>query len=129
MKPNIWYQGKVISGKKLGRALGYPTLNLDNPEALSGEKEGVYVVRVIIDKNQYYGVLFFGPRLILKETRIIIEIFLFNFHRQIYGGDIKYQLISYLRKPANFSSTQALQNQIKKDIKTAKEIIRSLQSN
>lgn len=129
MNHNIWYRGKVIQGNKLGRILGYPTLNLFNPQVLSKNKEGVYVVRVLIEDNQFYGVLFFGSRLILNENNKIVEIFLFDFNQQIYGTIIDYQLISYLRKPANFSTTKALQNQIKTDIKTAKEIIRSLQSN
>ena len=81
----IWLKAKVIEGKKLGRTLGYPTLNLDQPYLLTGKKEGVYACKMKIGGKLYHGALYYGPRLILKEKNNILEIFVFDFTKNNFN--------------------------------------------
>lgn len=118
-----WYKGLVISGNKFGAILGFPTLNIADPKILQKEKLGVYAVFVKIGDKIYRGVLFYGSRLILGETKIILEIFVFNFKRQIYNQSVSFKLIEYLRPPRNFPDIKSFQKQLINDCLKAKKIL------
>jgi len=52
MKKQVnWLTGKVIYGAKLGRTLGYPTVNLENPNVMKEFKKGVYAAKVKINNK------------------------------------------------------------------------------
>lgn len=116
-----WYKAKVIHGKKIAQKLGFPTLNLDNPKVLSDQKEGVYVAKIKIKRKVYDGLLYYGPRLILKEKENIAEIFVFDFGQQIYEETVYFQLIEYLRGCKNFPNLESFKKQLKYDCQKAKE--------
>ena len=116
-----WYQAKVVHGERRGKQLGFPTLNLDNPHLLKGSKEGVYAAKVIIEDKIYGGLIYFGPRLIWSETENVLEIFVLDFDREIYGKTISFQVIKYLRGVINFPNSQAFKGQLNLDIAKAKE--------
>lgn len=118
-----WYIGKIISGKKLATALGFPTLNLDNPTVLKNQKVGVYACQVKIRENIYNGILFYGPRLILGESENILEIFVFDFKQKIYGEMASFHLIKYLRPPKKFDNQAMLKKQLMDDYRKAKKIL------
>lgn len=116
-----WYQGKVIHGKNLAKTWAFPTLNLDNPKILLGEKEGVYACRLKIKGKFYNGLLYFGPRLILGERENVLEIFVFDFGQQIYGETVYFQLIDHLRGCKNFPNLESFKKQLVLDCQKAKE--------
>lgn len=118
----MWYESKVLRGNKQGRTIGYPTINLD-PSVLPPEiKEGVYAALVKHDGKIYKGALFFGPRVILKETKKVLEIHLIDFSKEIYDNIILFQILDCIREVQNFSSLNELKEQIKKDV-VAVEVI------
>jgi len=117
------YRAKVIHGSKIGQKLGFPTINLENPNLLEGEKEGVYAVKVKIKNTIYNGLLFYGPRVILGEKNKILEIYLFNFDKQIYGELITFQIASYIRPVKNFASSGKYKKQLAFDSQKAKQIL------
>lgn len=127
MSPNLstnnWYQAKVIPGKQIGRKLGFPTINLDNPALLTGKKEGVYACLTKIDNKIYKGVLYYGPRLILDEQENILEICIFGFTKELYGKIIGFQLKGYIRPVKNFSSFNLFKKQLASDSSRAKKIL------
>ncbi|MBI3379577.1 riboflavin kinase [Candidatus Gottesmanbacteria bacterium] len=125
MKKTIWFSAKVIAGKQIGRTLGFPTINLDNPSLLSGKKEGVYAVLVEIKNKNYHGLLYYGPRLILQEKENILEIYLFDFDKDIYDQEINFQLKNFIRSVENFSNFDQFKKQLAEDVKKARELIRA----
>lgn len=118
-----WYKGKVIEGDKLGRELGFPTLNIDKPSIFRANKKGVYLVQLKIKSKRYSGLLFFGPRLILKQNNPVLEIFVLDFDQNIYGETVTFQPIKYLREVMDFPDEKLFRNQLSKDVRKAKEII------
>ncbi len=116
---NKWYIGKVIKGNQLGQKLGYPTLNLDRPEILEDQKKGVYLVQLKISNHIYFGLLYFGPRLIIKDRKDVIEIFVFDFHKSIYDYIVEFKIISYIRDVVAFKSHDEFRTQLTKDRKNA----------
>lgn len=109
--------GKVLKGNQLGRTINYPTINLDpNLVAKLGLQHGVYASQVEIANKQYLGALYFGPRLVLNETRDVLEIHLLNFYQEIYEQTIKFKVGKFVRGILNFSSFAELKSQLDKDI-------------
>lgn len=118
-----WLKAKVIEGKKIGRTLGYPTINLDNPGLLSGKKEGVYACLAKIGAKIHQGILYYGPRLILNEKDNILEIYLFDYDKDIYGREILFLLKDFIRKAENFPDFDAFKKQLASDCRKAKQIL------
>lgn len=122
-KSKDWLSSIVVPGKKIGRILNFPTLNLRDTKLMAGKKEGVYVCRVKIKNKEYYGLLYYGPRLILQETKNILEIYVFNFNNNIYWETIQFQIHHYLRAVKNFPDTKSFQKQLEHDKITAQKIL------
>jgi riboflavin kinase/FMN adenylyltransferase len=120
-----WYQSRVTHGKKLGRTIGYPTINLDNPELLEEEKEGVYGALVNIDGKIYQGALYYGPRKVLKETTNVIEIFVFDFSKELYDQKVTFSLHAFIRGVMDFADFSLLKKQLESDCDTVKNYFRN----
>ncbi len=123
MKKTIWYSAKVIAGKQIGRTLGFPTINLDNPKLLDGQKEGVYVCLVKVAEKIYPSLLYYGPRLILKEKENILEIYILDFDKDIYNQMISFQLKNYIRPVKDFPDLNQFKKQLISDCSRAREIL------
>ncbi len=110
------YTTVVLHGDKTGRTINFPTLNLDplviNPQT----KPGVYAAEVFIKKERFLGALYFGPRLVKNETHNVLEIFVLDFDTEIYGEQIQFSLVKFIRPVLDFSSLEELQLQLQKDI-------------
>jgi len=116
--------GTVIKGTSLGRLLGFPTANI-NPHHEVIPACGIYAVRIILDKHKLKGACYIGsrPTIDSKNKRINIEVFIFNFHKNIYGKYLEIQFVKFIRSDRKFSSLPELTLQIKKDVLLAKKIL------
>ncbi len=116
--------GTVVHGDKLGQRLGFPTANIkiDNPDKLL-PKEGVYAVIVSISNKKYNGMLHIGNRPTVDGHNLRIEVNIFDFNQDIYGQAISVQLIDFIRENKKFKDKSALVQQLKKDQKTATQLI------
>jgi riboflavin kinase / FMN adenylyltransferase len=125
--------GKVIHGKKLGRTLGFPTLNMLVPGSSisSGSKSllhGIYAVRVhhlgVNSKITFDGVASLGTRpAVEQQGRYLLETHVFNFQGDAYGKTLAVEFVAKLRDEANYDSLEALTTQINIDAQQAKDIL------
>jgi riboflavin kinase/FMN adenylyltransferase len=116
-------EGVVVEGQHLGRTLGYPTANIDAADYVR-PKLGSYATRTrLADGREVPGVANFGenPATGLVEARL--EVFLFDFDEDLYGQTIETDLIAFLRPELNFSTLEALVEQIGKDAAEARQIL------
>jgi riboflavin kinase/FMN adenylyltransferase len=120
-------KGTVESGKKLGRTLGYPTVNisLDSDKILP--RYGVYssVVR-IFDGNEWHnhrGITNIGKRPSIDDgDNATVESFIYDFNDDIYGFDVIIVPEVFIRGEIRFSSLDELTQQITRDIDYASSI-------
>ena len=119
------YRSKVIHGRNMGKKFGFPTVNLENPHILSAYKEGVYAAEVSIEGKNHAGLLYKGPRLILGGTETILEIYLLDFDRDIYGQIVSFKLLDFIRGVISFPNIEDFKIQLKKDVKAAEKIFRT----
>lgn len=118
----VTISGTVISGKRRGRLLGYPTANID-PHHEAIPPAGVYAVWVRRGKKRYGGALFIGNRSTFGERETVIEVHIFDFHGFIYHEDIEVEFVKRLRGVQKFADHQRLIEQIKCDDINARKIL------
>lgn len=116
----MWYKGTVLRGDQYGRTLGFPTANLDAKILRNVKKEGVYAAEVHLGSRFYRGALYLGPRIVLGESKRVLEIHILDFEEEIYGQMLQFCLGPFIRPPMDFDGLGALKAQFKKDCRAAK---------
>ena len=111
------FDGIVVEGDKVGRTIGYPTVNLKPvKENKVMPKEGIYCVRVIHNGTEYYGMMYHGYRPTLSEgIKRALEVHIFDFDKTVYGEKLTISFLVRLRDDKKFSSKEELIAQIDKD--------------
>jgi len=117
-----YISGHVVHGRKLGRTIGFPTLNVPVPferPAVSG----VFVVRVHgLDERPIPGVASLGTRpAVERDGRPLLEVHLFDFDADIYGRLVRVEFLHKLRDEANYDSIDLLTAQIERDAQAARD--------
>lgn len=114
---NYSLKGVVVSGKKLGRKIGFPTANLALYEPLKViPGGGVYGVRVEMLGKEYKGVCNIGTRPTVNSTEErTIETHILDFNEDIYGLDMRVEFFFKIRDEVKFASLEELASQIEKD--------------
>lgn len=116
---NYSYQltGKVISGDKIGRTLGFPTANiavLDETKLIPAH--GVYAVKVLVNSMVYGGMLNIGVRpTVSNANKQTIEVNIFNFDDDIYGKEITVKFVKRIRNEMKFESVEKMKEEMIKD--------------
>ncbi len=122
LKRNWSIQGTVQVGRKLGRKIGFPTCNLDIKDYII-PKLGVYKVKVKIanSKKIYNGIANLGLRPTFNQKKILLEVNIFNFSKNLYYKKLKVEFIKFIRGEKKFKNIEQLKKQIFIDIKNCKK--------
>ncbi|HEY9166912.1 MAG TPA: bifunctional riboflavin kinase/FAD synthetase [Candidatus Kryptonia bacterium] len=102
--------GYVIRGDARGRTLGYPTANLRLvDERILYPSNGVYIVEAHVEGDRFTGLASVGVRPTFEEsTTVTLEVWISDFHRDIYGKKIRVSFIHRLRDELKFDSPEQL---------------------
>ena len=119
-------EGRVLHGKKLGRTLGYPTLNIAVNDDV--RLRGICVVSVILGGKKLTGVASVGHNpsvakslgLRYEQSAAVLEIHLFDFNRDVYGHRVQVLFHKKIRNEVKFDSLAALEAAMSEDEKTAR---------
>lgn len=110
--------GTVEHGFKRGKKIGFPTLNVSIPKNERILGEGVYAVKVKIDKDNlwYEGMASIGHNETFgDDLEKTVEINLFNFDKSVYGEKVIVKWYKFLREMVKFDSVEELIDQLNKD--------------
>ncbi|OQX81211.1 MAG: riboflavin biosynthesis protein RibF [Candidatus Omnitrophica bacterium 4484_70.1] len=108
-------QMRIISGKGLGKKIGFPTLNLRN-EGFVLPSRGVYAVK-ILNKKEYLGVCNIGFKPTVSRRKILsVEVHILNLDRSWSKKNIKMIFLKRLREEKKFPDIESLKKAIQKDI-------------
>ena len=116
--------GKVSHGDKKGRAIGFPTINIGIRRRLSPVL-GVFNVLVEINKETYHGVCNVGKRPTVGGEKTLLEVYIFDFNREIYGERVAIVFKQKSREEMKFDSLEELKQQIAKDVEIGKQFFKS----
>ena len=110
----MWIRRKVQQGTQTGQKIGYPTLNFNVRDFAKSHQSGVYICDIRITDKLYKGALYFGPR--LSYPGKVLEMYVIDFNKKIYGQFIKFRVIKKIRSAKPFKHLDDLKKQIKKDV-------------
>lgn len=112
-------RGKVRHGNRLGHTLGMPTMNLIPPANKLLPPNGVYYAGVLLDGVLYKGISNIGykPTIEEKEKVMGVETYLYGYDAEAYGAEIEVSLYAFKRPEQKFESMEALEAQLKEDIR------------
>ncbi|HQV99985.1 MAG TPA: bifunctional riboflavin kinase/FAD synthetase [Bacteroidia bacterium] len=110
------FRGKVVMGDKIGRTLGFPTANIEIPEAYKlVPAEGIYAVQIRIGQQLKKGMLYIGTRPVVNGKSLRIEVNIFEFDQEIYNQEIQVMFVSRIRGDLPFTDINALKEKMKED--------------
>ncbi|MEN9784630.1 MAG: bifunctional riboflavin kinase/FMN adenylyltransferase [Pseudomonadota bacterium] len=110
--------GRVVSGDRLGRELGFPTANVrmkHNRPPLTG----IFAVELIRkDGKQLQGVASLGVRPTVKARGAapVLEVYIFDFKEEIYGELVRVDFLHKFRDEAKYVDLETLKQQIARDV-------------
>ncbi|MCR4655730.1 MAG: bifunctional riboflavin kinase/FAD synthetase [Lachnospiraceae bacterium] len=126
LMPYMFY-GEVVHGRRLGRTIGMPTVNLlPEPDKLMPDS-GVYYSGTKYAGRDYRSITNIGvkPTVVRhngKDKPVMgVETYIYDFDREIYGDELFVSLYHFVRPERKFSSVDALKAQMKKDIEQGRE--------
>ncbi len=109
--------GRVVSGNKIGRKLGFPTVNLLPGQGKLLPPNGVYLSCVRHDGRVYSAISNVGCKPTVTDERVRgVESYLYDFERDIYGEEIEVFLHEFIRPERRFESLEELKGQLERDI-------------
>ena len=112
--------GRIAHGQKLGRELGYPTINIK-----MGDKtlivKGIFAVNVKgLDNRVLEGVASIGTRPTVNGVDTILEVYILDFDRDVYGYSVEVNFLHKIRDEEKFDSLEELAAHIARDTEKAK---------
>ena len=109
----------VREGKKLGRTINAPTVNMTFAENVLVPRRGVYATTVHLpDGKTYRGVTNVGVRPTIDDSeKVTAETYIIGFSGDLYGSRIRLEFKKFMRDETKFSSVDALKAQIENDTK------------
>ena len=124
----------VRHGKRLGSALGFPTVNLRLPEGVILPAFGVYATRVWVlpdypghqphvpGEGPYPAVTNVGVRPTVADgDQVTVEGFLLDFDGDLYGRTVRMEFYQYLRPERKFPSLEDLSAEVRRNVQQTRE--------
>ena len=106
------FTGSVVSGRGIGREIGFPTANLQLPPEKLIPAAGVYAC----EADGRRAVLNIGTNPTVNGTEQTIELHIPDFAGNLYGKQLTVKLLQFLRPEKKFASLEELKQQITADV-------------
>ena len=115
---NYSITGKVVEGKKLGRTLGFPTVNiLPNESHKLIPAIGVYHTSIEIEGVSYKSATSIGLNPTVENIDIPkIETYILDFNEEIYGREVTLKFHHYIRGEEKYNTLEELKSALEKDV-------------
>ena len=122
LKRNWCIEGIVEKGRQQGKKIGFQTCNIDIKDYVIA-MPGVYAVRVYQKTKNLYlkGIANLGYRPTFNQKKILLEVHIFNFSGNLYNKHLSVEFVKFIRKEKKFKNVNQLRNQIKSDLKVARQ--------
>ena len=113
--------GTVVTGRKLGRKLGFPTANITLPAGVIVPRHGVYACRAFVGEQSYMAVCNVGSGPTVQGHQIRTETWLLDLDGDLYGKDVTLEFLWFLRAEQKFESLDALKAAVLKDAENTRK--------
>lgn len=114
--------GTIVHGKKLGRTIGMPTVNLLPPKEKLLPPNGVYYSKIVIKGETHCGITNIGTKPTVSGEPVIgVETYIYDFEEVVYGEDAEVYLLEYKRPEMRFSGVDELKEKMQADIASGRK--------
>lgn len=118
------FSGKVVRGQQIGRKIGFPTANIEISEKYKLlPSDGSYAVQAHVRGTKKHGMMNIGVKPTLGNQPRSIEVNIFNFKNEIYGEELKVEVIKQIRPEMKFKNLKELTSQLLLDSQEARTIL------
>ena len=119
-------EGRVRAGERRGRALGFPTINLDLADYVR-PRLGIYAARVALTDDAEPpwrdAVTYIGSRPTFDGENVVPETHILDFDGALYARRVRVALIDFIRADHRFENVAALREQMESDCAAARCIL------
>ncbi len=113
-------RGPVVRGNERGRAIGFPTANMAVTPDRALPAFGVYVTRAHVAGGVYMGATNIGINPTFDDPVPSVETYLLDFEGDLYGRELRIELLRRLRGEIKFSGVESLVAAIAADVETVR---------
>ncbi len=117
----LW--GRVVAGEGRGRKLGFPTANLSTDPDVLLPADGVYAAWAEVGSARYPAAVSIGVRPTFGPGPRTVEAYLLDFQGNIYGEDVKLELVKRLRPELKFETAAELVDQLERDVEQVRQLL------
>ena len=107
--------GTVVTGRKLGHKLGFPTANIELPQGVIVPRHGVYACRAYVGEESHMAVCNVGSRPTVEGHQVRTETWLLDFSADLYGQNVTLEFLRFLRPEQRFGSLEELKAAVLQD--------------
>lgn len=120
------FSGRVVSGDKIGRTIGFPTANLHISDAHKLIlPPGIYAAQVKFpDGMEKPGALYIGNRPTVDPAgNRVVEVNVLDYSGDLYDRMLEVQVLAFIRPDKKFDSLPAMQEQMAADIQEIRKVL------
>ena len=117
--------GRVTTGAGRGVELGFHTTNLDIYPEQALPADGVYATWAYVDDTVYQSMTNIGKCPTFGYNERTVEVYILNYDSDLYGHELKIDIIERLRDEKQFNTTEELRKQIIEDVNQGRAILSS----
>lgn len=105
----------VENGQKIGGGkLGFPTINQVYPTGMLMPRQGVYISAAWVNGVRYAAATGLGTRPTVGGENVTCESFLLDFSGDLYGREVRLELLSYLEPTRRYENLDQLKDCIRR---------------
>ena len=119
-------QGEVVTGAGRGTGLGFPTANLKIGPEYALPPDGVYAGWAHINGKAYQSMANIGKNPTFGDLERTVEAYLINYRGNLYGREMKLDIVARLRNEKKFDTVEDLKKQVAEDVKQGEIILSSM---
>jgi riboflavin kinase/FMN adenylyltransferase len=116
-------RGVVVNGDKRGRTIGFPTANVEVPNAMCLPADGVYAGKFQCDDGSVHACainLGRRPTFFEHADHSLLEAHLLDFDGDLYGQKVSVTFEHFLRSERKFDGLEAIRTQLQLDVAAAR---------
>lgn len=116
---------EVVPGRKLGRTLGFPTINQPLPPGFTQPRFGVYATLAHLEDGVWGSVTSVGVKPTVGSDYALAETYIPGIDRDLYGKRVRVDFLRFLRPEEKYASLEELCRQMALDTRAAEKITRA----
>ncbi len=121
---NYSITAEVVSGRRIGNTIGFPTANIHPERFLVLPANGVYITKTLLGGKLYYSMTNVGYNPTFENNmHKTVETHIIDFNKDIYGEKIEVFFLKKIRDEIKFENVDLLVQQISKDMKETREYL------